>query len=354
MIRNDCTRLQMIINFYVSDNAHCIAQHQCCAELDYCVYLGVSSHIMKPILQTIFCLFLLTSCKYNKEQNKLLSQIEKSKSEIFTEKFKNDVVQNFTKENLVELSSNHNSEVAIYFYHLLVKKYPNEAYNVFLKNIDNVKKIVISTSYDTLQEMTVSGAMLYYATLKNNVFNNKQLDEILDKIILDLENKKHLSGYLALYLEKNKIHPNPKYYPYLKTEIQKKSPENYFNNIAFIAYFSNYNNPEDVTIINKYLEKSIYTEPTYFNSAIEFIYYSPKPEYFSVLEKYYTKKIKGKKFRADDTFFELELFTKATSQFKNEEGKKLLDKLIKETAYFSEGRFLAPKEQIYLILKNED
>lgn len=284
----------------------------------------------------------------------LLSKIENSKSEIYTEKFKNNIVQNFAKDDLVELSSNQNSEVAIYFYQLLVKKYPNEAYKVFLKNIDNVKKIVISTSYDTLQEMTVSEAMLYYATLKNNAFNDKQLGEILDKIILDLDNKKHLSGHLALYLEKNKTNPNPKYYSYLKTEIQKNSPENYFNNIAFITYFSNYKKPEDVTIINKYLENSIYKEPTYSNSAIEFIYYSPKPEYFSVLEKYYNKKIKGKKFRADDIFFELELFTKAISKYKNEESKKLLDKLVKETAYFSEGRFLAPKEQIYLILENEE
>jgi hypothetical protein len=202
--------------------------------------------------------------------------------------------------------------------------------------------------------MTVSEAMLYYATLKNNVFSQKQLDIILDKIILDLDNKKHLSGHLALYLEKNKANPNPKYYSILKAEIQKISPENYFNNIVFITYFSNYHKSEDIKLITKYLESSIYKEPTYFNSAIEFINYSPKPEYFKVLENYYNKKINGKKFRADDIFFELELFTKAVSKYKNEEGKKLLDKLIKKTSYFSEGRFLAPNEQIYLILENED
>lgn len=288
------------------------------------------------------------------EQKEVLSKVENSKSEIFEEKFKKVIIQTFTKDNLVELSSNKNPEVALYFYQILLKKYPEEAFNVFLKNIDNLKKTVISTSYDTLQEMTISEAMLYYATLKNSIFSQKQLDEILDRIILDLDNKKHLSGHLALYLEKNRNNPNPKYYSKLKTEIQRNSTENYFNNLSFITYFSKYNRPEDIIIISNYLENSIYKEPTYFNSAIEFIYNSPKPEYFRVLEKYYDKKIKGKKFRADDIFFELELFTKAVSRFKNENAKNLLDKLINNTSYFSEGRFFAPNEQIYLVLQNED
>lgn len=309
---------------------------------------------MRTLLIPIFCLFLLTSCKYNTEQKTLLNKIENSKIEIFEENFKNVVIQNFTEGDLAELSSHQNTEISLYFYEILVKKHPIQAYNVFLKNINNVKKVVISTSYDTLQEMTVSEAMLYYATLKNNIFSQKQLDIILDKIILDLDNKKHLSGNLALYLEKNKANPNPKYHSILKAEIQKISPDNYFNNITFITYFSNYNKPEDINLISKYLESSIYKEPTYFNSAIEFINYSPKPEYFKVLKNYYNKKINGKKFRADDIFFELELFTKAVSKYKNEEGKVLLDKLIKKTAYFSEGRFLASNEQIYLILENED
>ncbi|WP_162143040.1 hypothetical protein [Chryseobacterium gregarium] len=309
---------------------------------------------MRTALKTIFCLLLLTSCKYNTEQEALLNKIENSKNEIFKEKFKNTIIQSFTKDKIVDLSSNQNTEIALYFYQILVKKYPEQAYNVFLENINNLKKVIISTSYDTLQEMTLSEAMLYYATVKDNVFSKKQLDIILDKIILDLANKKHLSGHLALYLEKNKDKPNPKYYSRLKTEIEKGSPDNYFNNISFVTYFSNYNNPEDIKLITKYLESSIYKEPTYFNSAIEFINYSPKPEYFKVLDNYYDKKIDGKKFRADDIFFELELFTKAVSKYKNEEGKKLLNKLTKKTLYFSEGSFLASNEQIYLILENED
>lgn len=52
--------------------------------------------------------------------------------------------------------------------------------------------------------MTLLEAMLYYATGKNNVFSEKQLDLILDKIISDLANKKHLSGHLALYREKTR------------------------------------------------------------------------------------------------------------------------------------------------------
>ncbi|MBD8081884.1 hypothetical protein [Chryseobacterium caseinilyticum] len=283
-----------------------------------------------------------------------MSKIEDSKSEIFEKKFKNVITENFAKDDLAELSSNQNAKIAIYFFEILVKKYPTEAFPIFLKNINNTEKIVISTSYDTLQEMTVSEAMLYYATLKNNVFSQKQLDVISDKIILDLDSKKHLSGYLTLYLDKNKDNPKPKYYSILKAEIQKKIPGNYYNNITLLTYLSNYNKPEDVKLITECLENSINREPTYFNSAIEFINYSPKPEYFKVLENYFNRKIDGKKFRADDIFFELELFTKAVSKYKNTEGKKLLDKLIKKTSYFSEGSFLAPNEQIFLILENED
>ncbi|KQT17440.1 hypothetical protein ASG31_08495 [Chryseobacterium sp. Leaf404] len=309
---------------------------------------------MKILLTPMSCLFLLTSCKYNTEQKALLSKIENSKSEIFEENFENVITETFAKDDLAELSSNQNAKIAIYFYEILLKRYPTEAYHIFLKNINNTEKIVISTSYDTLQEMTVSEAMLYYATLKNNVFSQKQLDVISDKIILDLDNKKHLSGHLTLYLDNNKENPKPKYYSILRAEIQKKIPDNYYNNITLLTYFSNYNKPEDVKLITECLENSIYREPTYFNSAIEFINHSPKPEYFKILENYYDRKINGKKFRADDIFFELELFTKAVSKYKNEEGKKLLDKLIKKTSYFSEGSFLAPNEQIFLILESED
>lgn len=309
---------------------------------------------MKIVIQIIFILFIFISCGFDKNQNQILVKIEKSDNSIFEKKFKEKVISNFSKNQIIELSSNKNPEIALYFYQVLVDKYPNATYSVFLKNINNKKMSVISTSYDTLEEMTVSQAMLFYATLKENVFTEKQLNEILDKIILDVDNKSHLYGYLAMYLDKNKNTPNPKYYSIIRKEVLNSNQKPYFHNHALINYFSNYNKPEDIIIIKDFIKKSIYDEPTYFNSGIEFIANSPNEQYFDILKNYFDKKIKYEKFRADDVFFELELFTKALTKYKTNESKELITEIANKSNYYSQGNFIASREQIYLLLENED
>ena len=212
----------------------------------------------------------------------------------------------------------------------------------------------INTSYDTINEMTVSEAMLFYAILQKKAFSKSQLKEICDQIILDLSNKKHLTAYLAMYLDENKNHPNTKYYSILKKEILDASAKSYFDNYTLINYFSNYNKPEDIPIIKNYIAKSVYKEPTYFNSGIEFIGSSPKEQYFDILTDYYDKIIKNQKFRADDIFFELELYTKTLTKYKSVKTKELITEIANKSNYYSQGNFLAPKEQIYLLLENED
>ncbi|WHF52387.1 hypothetical protein QGN23_03685 [Chryseobacterium gotjawalense] len=309
---------------------------------------------MKIVIQILFCLFIFISCGYDKSQTQILEKIEKSNNSIFEKKFNEKVISSFSKKQIIELSSNKNPEIALYFFQILVNKYPDDAYSVFLRNIDNKKISTIATSYDTLEEMTVSQAMLFYAILKQSIFTEEQLNEILDKIILDINNKRHLYGYLAMYLDKNKNNPDPKYYSILRKEILDTTSKPYFHNHAIINYFSNYNKPEDVIIIKDFIKKSVYDEPTYFNSGIEFIANSPKEQYFDILTDYFDKKIKDQKFRADDIFFELELYTKALTRYKSNESKELITEIVNKSNYYSQGNFLAPREQVYLLLENED
>ncbi len=69
---------------------------------------------------------------------------------------------------------------------------------------------------------------------------------------------------------------------------------------------------------------------------------------------YFDKKIKNQKFRADDIFFELELYTKALTKYKSNKSKELITEIANKSNYYSQGDFLAPKEQLFLLLENED
>ncbi len=212
------------------------------------------NNYMKITIQIFFSLLILTSCSYDKNQDEISEKSGHSDVRISYKKFNENVINSFSKKLISKLSSNKNPEIALHFFQILVNKYPDEAYPVFLRNIDNKKTSTIATSYDTLEEMTVSQAMLFYATEKQSVFTERQLNEILDKIILDIDHKRHLYGYLATYLDKNKNSPNPKYYSILRKEVIEATPKPYFRNNAIINYFSNYNKPEDVYIIKNYIK----------------------------------------------------------------------------------------------------
>lgn len=255
--------------------------------------------------------------------------------------------------NLAFFVAKQNTSWLISYYEFLLKHKPNEAYKLFLENLDNKNTKIIATSYDNLNEMTVPEIMYFYSQ-KAGVFSKEQMQIVYDEIITNLDSRKHLIGVLSIYLIDNEKSPNLKYYPYIKKEIIRLVNTPNENNSIYFNYFINYNIPSDGILIKNYIKKAILEENQTYNFTLDNIINSPKQEYFPILKDYYYKKIIRKKYRSDKVYFELEQITKAFLQYKNIESKKILEEIAFNTQYYSQVDFVSNNEQIYLLLKEYD
>jgi hypothetical protein len=302
----------------------------------------------------ILLILIINSCSFNREQNDLLQKLKRYKPEIYKDSFQLELLSTFSKNEIIKLASNKNPNIAIAFFKCLIKKYPSECFQVCLKNIDNKKIMYVQTSYDTQIGMTVGTAMLYFAYDKQNVITEKELNTIIDMAILDFENRWYLGMYVGRFLAKNVNKPDPRYYSSLKQLIISYPEFSYFDNLSLLKYFNNYNISEDSIVINKFIKKLLYHDYIYINEALTYIIQSPQLEYFPILEDYYYSKIIGKNFRADEIYFELKLFMEATLQYKSPKAIKIIDGLVNDVNYHSDGFELVSKEHIYQLLKNTD
>ncbi|WP_172278615.1 hypothetical protein [Chryseobacterium sp. LAM-KRS1] len=284
----------------------------------------------------------------------MIQQITSSSENIFKDQFRNNLLKQFSRTDIINLSSHENPKVAFYFFKILLVKYPQECFKVLMKNLDNKKTLVISTSYDTMNEMTVPEAMMFEES-KKSIFTKEQKKELFESILTHIETRSYLEGYVFIYLLEHQNHPDPKYYPYVKKLLTRNASDFYFDNMALLDYFANYKKPQDSLIIKDFLKKNIFEKGAiHMNISVEYIKNHPKPSYFPILEEFYDKRVKGKVYRADDIFFEFEDLTKATIQYKTERAKELIKKITYDTKYKSSGNFLASNEQIYILLKDND
>ncbi|MBL1220757.1 hypothetical protein JET18_07915 [Chryseobacterium sp. L7] len=304
-------------------------------------------------LLPIILLLFLTSCSYSEKQQAVIEKITKKNEARFDEGFRKNLLDEFSKGDIIRLSSDENPELALYFYRVLLEKYPEECFDVLMKNLDNKKQSVISTSYDTLNEMTVPEAMMFWESQKN-IFTKDQKKKLFETILADIEHRTHLDGYIFMYLLDHEKNPDPAYYPAIKKMITKGA-NHYMGNFALLNYFTNYNKPEDSLIIKDFLKKNISEDSDiHMNISVEYIRKHPKPSYLSILQEFYDKRVKGEKIQANNSFFELEDLTKATLQYKTESAKKLMNDIAYKTSFTASKNNIAAKEHIYYLLKKYD
>jgi len=302
-----------------------------------------------------FVIFLsLASCQYSQQQKDMIQKIASSDKDRFENQFRSDLFKEFSKKDMINLSSHENPKIALYFFNILMEKYPQECFQVLMKNLDNTKTSDIWTSYDTINEMTVPQAMIFYTMYKGNILTEIQKEKLFEAIIMDIDNKRHLYGDLFSYLGEHQNNPNPKYYNILKKEMNRKENILFYANTYLLNYFANYNRPEDSLIIKNYLEKNIDDNgPIHMNMSVEFINKHPKPSYLPILEEFYSRRIKGKEFTADPGFFELEDLTLATLKYNTESSKNLLKNITYHTQYKPDEE-LAANEQLYFFINTYD
>ncbi len=306
-----------------------------------------------PAILSFVLLFSLSSCNYSEKQQDIIQKISKKDTSRFDESFRKNLLNEFSKTDIIRLSSHENAEVALYFFQILLEKYPEECFDVLMKNLDNKKTSIISTSYDTLNAMTVPEAMLFWESRKN-IFTKEQKKELFEAILTDIEHKTHLDGYVFMYMLDHEKNPDPKYYSSVRKMITTGA-DHYMGDYTLLNYFSNYNKPEDSLIIKDFLKKNIFDKGSiHMNLTVEYIGKHPKPSYFPILREFYDERIKGNTFRADDIFFEFEDLTKATIWYKTEDAKNLMKDIAYRTKYTSSGNYLASNEQIYFLLKKYD
>ncbi|MFZ4928851.1 hypothetical protein [Chryseobacterium sp. Mn2064] len=300
---------------------------------------------------------LLTSCQYSEKQQKMIQQIATSSNAIYENAFRKNLLVELSKRDIVQLSSHENQKVALYFFRILVEKYPEACFEVLIKNLNNKKTLDVHTSYDTIEELTVPDAMMFYSISKKDIFTKEQKEKLFGIIINNFEQQSHLEGYLFLYLDDHKNTPDPQYYQPLRKLMEKKRDNRLYGNSTLLNYMANYNKPQDSLLIKDFLYQTAngsMNAPTHMNPAVDFIKNHPKPSYFPILEEFYNKQVKGKAFSAYDSFFELEDLTIATLQYKTEKARQLLKNIAFHTTYKPEESGTAINEHLYFLLKKYD
>lgn len=246
-----------------------------------------------------------------------------------------------------------NTNLLLEYYQYLLKENPDEAYKVCIDNFTNNNSSMILTSYDKLDEMYIPDIMIFYAQ-KESAFSMEQMNNIYDLIAKNLDKYRNLKGVLSVNLYDNTKNPALKYYPFMKKEILKMTENPTESNSIYFDYFSNYRKSEDSILLKNYIAKAIYQHKNSYNFTIDNIIENPKKEYFPILKEYYQKEILEKTFRSDQTYFELEQFTLVLIKYPNMESKKMLNEIAFNTNYSFKMSFDSSKEQIYLLLKNND
>lgn len=301
----------------------------------------------------LLCFFIIYSCGFNEPQKNIIQNIEHHNGNIYSSDFQKDVLRYFSNKDIIELSSDSNPYIAIYFFKLLVKKFPEDCYEVFVKNFNNKNTLEISTSYDTVETMTVSQAMLFYCIFDNNIFSESQQLEIFDRIVKNLNRNRDLELYYIYFLDKYSNSPNPRYYSIIKNDLQYQTKK-YFFIPGLIKYFSNYNKEEDEILIKNYITNYLYKSPLYPNPALEFIEEKPKPEFFSLLCNLYYNKIKEDTIYIYSNYFDLEYFIKALIKYENTKAKEILNEIIQSKNLNIQGDVNFQNEEIYKLLVKDN
>lgn len=242
-----------------------------------------------------------------------------------------------------------NSEVLIQYYQYLLKISPGEAYKLCLNNLENKNTQVVATSYDNLIEMTIPEVMLFFAR-NENTFTQEQMKYVFEWILKNLDKNQNLAGELSIFLHANEKNPDLAYYPYIKKQIVRMSKTPNYNNIFYLNYFINYNKDADSSLTRKYIAKAIFEEKNGYNFTLETIVEHPKKEYFPIIQKYYNKKLIGKTFRSDTSYFEPEQVVTALIKYPNEDSKKMLTELTSSSKYETYDDRNSFNEHIYLLL----
>src|SRR5690606_19836774 len=76
----------------------------------------------------LLCFFIIYSCGFNEPQKNIIQNIEDHNENIYSPDFHKDVLRYFSNKDIIELSSDSNPYIAIYFFKLLVKKFPEDCY----------------------------------------------------------------------------------------------------------------------------------------------------------------------------------------------------------------------------------
>lgn len=301
----------------------------------------------------LLCFFIIYSCGFNEPQKNIIQNIEDHNENIYSPDFHKDVLRYFSNKDIIELSSDSNPYIAIYFFKLLVKNFPEDCYEVFVKNFNNKNTLEVSTSYDTVETMTVSQAMLFYCIFDNNIFNENQQLEIFDRIVKNLNKNRDLELYYIYFLDKYSDSPNPRYYLIIKNDLEYQTKK-YFFMPSLIKYFSNYNKEEDEVLIKNYITNYLYKSPLYPNPALKFIEEKPKPEFFNLLYNLYYNKIKKDTIHIYSNYFDLEYFIKALVKYEDTKAKEILKEVIQSKNLNIQGDVNYQNEEIYKILVEDN
>ena len=313
---------------------------------------------MKTVLQLIIFSALVISCKegnYKYEVSDFRKELQPSLKSLLKENSlpsKDTIVRNFleekaTKDELIKLMDSKNPLLRIIAYRTIVNRQEPEYYDLLLGHLSDTARVKWWVYEDVLDYKQVSDLMIRKAHYQNGL-SPIQKKNLVEKVLIE-----HPYLDISSWMIKD-IEPNEKYYNLIKQRAKIRG-KNCGEQLSTCYALSKFKKIEDVNLLYNIFDESLKKEDCliWIFRSIEMF---PDEKFYSLLENYFNKNIKGKLSAKENIFDDVLYFSRAVAAYKNEKALIILKYIEQNNTYINKPSW-PPENKKYVykaILKNYD
>lgn len=294
-------------------------------------------NFMKIVLKIIFFLIFIISCKeerYKNEISDFRKELRPSLESLSNEESlpTNDTVarnfleENATKDELIKLMDSKNPLLRIIAYKSIVNRQEPEYFDLLLGHLSDTARVNFWVFEDELQYKQASDLMIRIAHFQNGL-SPIQKKYLVEKVLLE-----HPYLNISTWMIQD-INPDEKYYNLIKSRAQTKR-EFCRDQLSACYALSKFKKNVDVDLLYKIFDENLKNF-----ECIKLIFRSietfPNEKFYSLLERYFEMKIKGKLSSKENINDEVLYFSRAVASYKNQNAVSILKYIERNNTYIN-------------------
>lgn len=305
---------------------------------------------MKTVLQILILSFFISSCKeekYKYEISEFRKELQPSLKSLLKEKSlpskdtiaRNFIEENATKEELIKLMDSKNPLLRIIAYSTIVNKKESEYFDLLLGHLSDTARVEWWVHEDVLDYTQVSDLMIRKAHYQNGL-SPIQKKDLVENVLLE-----HPYLDISTWMIQD-MEPNEKYYSLIKQRANKKR-EFCDEQLSACYALSKFKKIEDINLLYNVFAENLKEENCLiwiFRSIEKF----PNEKLYSLLEKYFDKKVKDKLNSKENIGNDVLFFSRAVASYKNEKAVSILKYIEQNNTYINKPYWPpSNKEYVY-------